>query len=157
MPANFDFKAGSSSQPIAITTSGANYASGDVIGGIIELTYVNLESGRPVALRSLTLRDKNGNAIAMEIYFFKATPTGGTYTDNGAIAWGSGDAANCVGTLAVAAADWLTSNSMSFVNYSGLGMKMPITGTSLFAIILAKGAATLTDGNFTLDGQFDQN
>lgn len=153
----FDFKAGSSSHPVAVTTSGASYASGDVVGGILELTNVAFDTGRPVTLRSLTLRDKNGNAVAMEIYFFKATPTGGTYTDNGALAWGTGDAANCVGCIAIAAGDWLTANSQSFVNISGLGMKMPVTGTSLFAIILAKAAATFTNGNLTLNAEIDQH
>ena len=144
------------SKTVTPTTSGANYASGDVVGGIQSITTVNYASGRRVALKSVQINDKNGNAIAMDIYFFKATPSGGTYTDNAALAWGTGDSANKVGQLAVAAADWLTDNSQSSVNYSNMDMKLLISSTTLFMLIIPKAAATFTNGNLTMQLEFNQ-
>lgn len=147
---------GTNSQAVAVTTSGANYASGDCVGGIISLTTVNSATGRRVVLKSVQVNDKDGNAIAIEIYFFKATPAAGTYTDNAALAWGTGDSANKVGQLSILAADWLTTNSQSSVNIGDLSMKMAVAATTLFMLIVAKGAATFTNGNLKLQLELDQ-
>lgn len=144
------------SQPVAVTTSGAGYVSGDVVGGIISLTTVNYSTGRRVVLRSFQLNDKGGSAIGYNIYFFKATPAAGTYTDNGAISWGAGDSANKVGQLKVSASDYMTDNSQSSANYSNMNMKMQVSATTLFMLIVAQAGATLTNGNITFDAEFDQ-
>lgn len=142
-------------QAVAVTTSGA-YADGDVVGGILSLTTVNYASGRRVALRSVQINNKDGNAPELRVYFFKATPSGGTYTDNSALAWGSGDSANKVGQFKIATTDWLTDGSQSSVNVSNLGMKMTVSATTLFALIVIRTAVTLTNGQFTLQLDFDQ-
>lgn len=144
------------SQAVAVTTSGASYVAGDVVGGIISLTTVNLASGRRVSLKSLQVNDKGGVAPALHLYFFKATPSGGTYTDNAQLVWGSGDSANKVGQFNVATADYLTDISQSSANYSGLTMDLPVSATTLFVLIVSQGSYTITNGNLTLDLEFNQ-
>lgn len=141
----------------AVTTSGA-YSAGNVVGGIISLVDVNLTSGGRVVLRTIQVNDKNGNADALDIYFFKATPSGGTYTDKSALAWGTGDSANKIGQLAVKSGDWLTDNSQSSVNYSGLTMKMTPSAATLFMLIVCPTGSTptFTNGNLTIQLEFDQ-
>lgn len=142
-------------QVLAITTGGAGYVAGNVVSGILSLTNVNLASGRRVVLRSVQINDKNGNAVALNIYFFKSTPAAGTYTDQVGIAWGAGDSAKKVGQLKIAASDWLTDNSQSSVNVGNLGEKMSVAATTLFMLIIAEGGATLTNGNLTAELNFD--
>lgn len=143
-------------QAIAVTTTGAGYVASDVVGGIISLTTVNYSTGRRVTLKSVTIKEKGGVTPALHLYFFKATPNGGTYTDNANLVWGSGDAANQVGLLNVLAADYVTDVSQSSVNYSGLTMKMPVSATTLFLLIVSQGAYTITNGDLTIDLEFDQ-
>lgn len=143
------------SQPIAVTTSGA-YASGDVVGGIIELKTVNFASGRRVVLTSFQINDKGGAAPALTIYFFKSTPTGGTYTDNSPLVWGSGDSALKVGQLSILTANYLTDASQSSQNLGGLDLKMPVSATSLFMLIVAEGSPTIANGNLTAGAEFNQ-
>lgn len=143
-------------QSVAVTTSGAGYVASDVVGGIISLATVNFATTRRVTLRSVQVNDKNGNAIGLNIYFFKATPASGTYTDNGNISWGTGDSANKVGQVKIAASDWLTDNSQSSVNVGNLNEKMSVSATTLFMLIVAQGGATFTNGNLTMELNFDQ-
>ena len=144
------------SQAVAVTTSGAAYIAADVVGGIISLLTVNSSTGRRVSLRSATIEEKGGAAPALKIYFFKATPAAGTYTDNAALVWGTGDAANQVGVLNVLAADYVTDVVQTSVTYSGLDMKITPAATTLFMLIVSQGAYTLTNGNLTIQLEFDQ-
>ncbi len=145
-----------SSKSIAVTTSGANYVAGDVVGGIISIPTVNAASGRRVALKTLSIKEKGGTAPALHIEFYKATPAAGTYTDNAALVRGTGDAANRVGTFNVLSSDYLTDITETAVTYHGLDMKLPVDGTTLFALIISQGAYTLTNGNLTIGAEFDQ-
>ena len=156
-PANSGIGAATpNSQPVAVTTSGAAYIAADVVGGIISLLTVNSATGRRVTLRTVCVKEKAGAAPALHIEFYKATPTGGPYTDNAPLVRGTTDAANRVGTLNVAAADYLTDVTETTATYSGLGMKLPVAATTLFMLIISQGSYTLTNGNLTINLEFDQ-
>lgn len=144
------------SQALSITTSGA-YVAGDGVGGIISMTTVNFSTGRRVRLRSVQINDKGNAQAALDIYFFKATPAAGTYTDNSPLVWGAGDSANKVGQLKVQTGDWVSDGSQCSVNY-GLDMKMAVAATTLFMlIVLPTGSApTFTNGNLKANLEFDQ-
>lgn len=79
---------GVSSSPTITITATPDYSAGDDVGGIISLLTVNSATGRPVLLRSVTLKDNGNQGPPLTLLFFKATPAGGTYTDNAAFAWG---------------------------------------------------------------------
>lgn len=144
-----------SSQAIAVTTSGAGYVATDCVGGIISLTTVNYASGRRVNLRSVCIKEKGGAAPSLHIEFYKATPSAGTYTDNSALVRGSGDSANRVGTLNVQSSDYLTDITETTVTYNDINMKMPVAATTLFMLIISQGSYTLTNGNLTINLEFD--
>ena len=127
-------------QSIAVTTSGSGYLSGYVVGTIIPLSTVNAASGRRVRLQSVQINDAGGQACPFHIYFFKATPSGGTYTDKTALVWGSGDNANKVGSLNILSSFYLTDASQSTLSYGGLAMDMGVGATTLYALIIAEGS-----------------
>lgn len=144
------------SQSLNITTSGAGYVTGDVIGGIIPLTSVNFIAARRVALRTLQINDKGNVSPSFNIYFLRDTPSGGTYTDNAPLVWGAGDSANKVGQLKVTNGDYMSDASQSSVNYSDLLIKMQVASTTLYMLIVATDAYTLANGNITILAEFDQ-
>lgn len=140
---------------VAVTTDGA-YAANDIVGGILTMTTVNFASTRPVLLRSLQINDKGNNSAALHIYFFKATPAGGTYTNNGAVTWDAADSARKVGQISVAAGDWISDGSQCSVNISGIDQLLALSGTSLFALIIATGTPTFANGDLTLKVGLEQ-
>src|SRR5262245_9823159 len=89
-------------RPTITTSASPDYADGDVISGIVTLSGVFQLANRSAILRSVMLKDAAGQAPALSLLFFRATPSGGTYTDNSAIVFGSGDVGNCIGTVKVA-------------------------------------------------------
>ncbi len=145
------------SKSVAVTTTGA-YAAGDVVGGIISLATVNYATGRRVSLRSIQVSDKGNNSLALDIYFFKATPAAGTYTDNAALVWGTGDSANKVGQIRIAAGDWIADGSQASVNLSGMDMCMSVAATTLFALIVCPSgsAPTFANGDLSINAEFNQ-
>jgi len=123
-------------------TATPDYSALDVVGGIQTITGASLVTARPIKVKSLVLKDKGGQGPALTFMFFKATPTGGTYTDNGALVLGSGDLANLVGTIQVVAGDWYTPVSGSKVaSLSGFDMVIDVDSVDLFALIIHDGAA----------------
>lgn len=142
------------SQVVAVTTSGA-YANGDVVGGIITLPTVNYASGRRVVLRSMQLNDRGNAKPPLNIYFFKVTPAGGTYTDNAALVWDAADSARKVGQTFVVAGDYISDASQASANI-GPDEKLAVTGTSLFMLMIVQAAKTINNGDLTLQLEFDQ-
>lgn len=124
-------------RPTITIGASPDYAAGDVVGGIVELTGAVDVSGRPVELTSLAVKDAGGQAPALTFLFFRATPSGGTYTDNAALVWGSGDLANLVGAVTVASADYSTLASKSLTIKGDLGHLLDCAATSLFLVIVA--------------------
>jgi hypothetical protein len=145
----------SNSQSIAITTSGANYAAGDCVGGLISLVNVNESFGRRVSLRSIQINDKGGIAPSLNIYFFKSQPAG-TFTDNSAVVWAAGDSALKVGQVSVLNANYLTDISQSAINLSGLTEKMPVADRTLYMVIVSQSTYTLAASTLTAQIELDQ-
>lgn len=117
-----------------------NYAAGDVIGGIQTIADAVLVAGGKLKLESVHVRDKAGQAPALRLYFFSATPAAGTYTDNAPLVWGAGDAANQVGVVDIAAANYITLAGVSAQTLSGIGQVHFAAATSLFVLVAANGA-----------------
>lgn len=141
---------------LAITTSGAAYIAGDCVGGIISIPTVNLSTGRRVALKGLTINDKGGVAPSLNIYFFPSTPTGGTYTDNAPLVWGSLDNALCCGHIQVLNGDYITDASQSGVTYGSLNIELDVTATTLYMIVVGEGNYMINNGNLSIRPEFNQ-
>lgn len=140
---------GSVVKEVAVTTDGA-YAANDIVGGILTIATANFATTRPVLLKSLQVNDKGNNSAALHIYFFKETPSGGTYTNNGPVTWDAADSARIVGQVSIATGDWLSDGADCMVNIGGIDNLMPLTATSLFALIIAPGTPTFANGDLTL-------
>lgn len=93
-------------RPTITTSASLDYSSGDVISGIITLTNAASDVGRQALLMSVAMKDDSNQGPALSLIFFRATPSGGTYTDNSQLVWGSGDLANVVGYVRIGTSDW---------------------------------------------------
>lgn len=134
------------------------YAIGDVVGGIITLPAANYASDKGVTLKSLVLKEGGGQAPALYLMFFKATPAGGTYTDNLALAYGAGDEANFVGGVSILAADWVVTSTRAQVTKAGDLLPAAVTATSMFMLIIAKSAYdAVAAGDLKADFTFRQH
>lgn len=126
-----------------ITVDTVAYVNGDDVGGIITLTGA-LAYNRPTTLVSVTLAEDGGQSPALSLFFFRATPAGGTYTDNAAIAFAAADLANFLTVVRVAAADWYvpSGSGKAFVAKTNIQVACDGTTTSdnLFMLIVADGA-----------------
>ena len=68
-------------RPTITLSASPDYSANDVVGGIITLTSVAARDADEVVLRSVVLKDAGGQAPALTLLFFRATPSGGTYTE----------------------------------------------------------------------------
>lgn len=138
------------------TVGTAAYVAGDCIGGILEFTTVNSSSGRPVRIDSIAMVDKSQQSIPLTFLWFKATPSGGTYTDGSQLVFGSGDYANYVGATRFAETEWASypaTPTDDITSKNGLDTVLPVTGTSLFALCIADVlvSTTLTNGDIIIN------
>ncbi len=117
-----------------------DYSAGDALGGIQTLASVVSANGLSALLKSVCVVDKAGQAPQLTIYFFKATPAAGTYTDNDALAWGAGDPANMIGIVKIVAADYKTLGGVSVACLGGIDQLHTPAATSVFTIIEADAA-----------------
>ena len=126
-------------RPTITTSASPDYSAGDAVGGgVITVTGVMPQSSGGLAyLRSLTLKDTSGQAPALSFLFFRATPTGGTYTDNSALDFGSTDVGNLVGVVRIAASDWYTVDAHSLVSLGAIDILMVSNSADLYMLIVA--------------------
>ncbi len=126
---------------VTVTTSATpDYSIGDCIGGILTIEDVSIVPGRPVELKSVCVRDKAGQAPQLTIYFFKATPAGGTYDDNAALNLDAGDPANLVGVVQLTTSNYRTVDGVSMAALGNIGQLLAVAAGSLFALIAADAA-----------------
>lgn len=127
-----------SGKTITITptmSASPDYSAGDGLGGIQTLATVVASNSLSALLKSICVSDKAGQAPQITIYFFKATPAAGTYTDNDALAWGAGDAANMIGIVKFVSADYKTVGGISTACLGAVDQLHTPAATSVFVII----------------------
>ncbi len=132
--------------PMVFVTPGASatpdYSSGDVIGGILTLTQAVGHVGTGV-LKTLVVKDNAAQSQPITFLLFHTIPTG-TYTDNAAFAWGSGDFAKCFGRVNVAAADYATVGSKAIAVVEVARNLYNLESTrNIYAIAVAGGTINL--------------
>lgn len=141
-----------------ITVTATTYVANKVIGGIITLSSVMSGSGRSAVLKSLVVKHAGSTApTGISFLFFRATPSGGTYTDTATLVWGASDDDNMVGIVRVVTADWYTLISRSHVAVGGIDQIMGSADSDLYMLIIADGnyvAAATSD--LTVELGFEQ-
>jgi hypothetical protein len=131
------------------TVQAALYADGDQLGGVQELSSAvrDPENGmHGGVLHSISIVDKASQASALEILFFDESPTL-TSSENAALDISDAEMADkCLGSVAIAAADYvaLNANSVATVNDLGLILKGANGSTSIYAAIRCGGTPTYT-------------
>lgn len=123
-----------------------DYGAGDLIGTINTLSSVmepdpdgGASVGRAAKLISIHAVDRAGQAPTISLYFFKTTPSGGTYTDNVALAWGAGDHNNKVGVVTIGTANWKTLAGVSDVTMGAIDQIHLSDTDSIFVLVVADG------------------
>ena len=133
------------------------YVSGDVINTTKTISSIGVTGNFSAKLESITLKENGGLSPDLSLVFLRAAPSGGTYTDNAALVWGSGDMANVVAVNSIVSADWIVTASKSMTTLSGLAQVIGSNSTDFFMLIIAKsGYAPLTTTNLTIELGFSR-
>lgn len=140
------------------TVGTAAYIAGDSIGGVLTFASASSTSGRSIVIDSIALVDKGQQSLPVTFQWFRATPTGGTYTDGSPLVYASTDYTTYAGQTRFTTADWLSypaTPTDAFASKNDLQTTLPITATSLFALLIADSSFSLTAGDIiiTLSGR----
>ena len=118
------------------------YASGDLIGALIELTNAVTDPGRGGVIEAVSLTDLGNQSDNIDVIFFDTEPTATTFTDNAALDINDADLLNLIGF------EQITSYAAFADNSLGRGeadRKMPFAipgGTSLWAALVSRATPT---------------
>lgn len=127
------------------------YTSGDQVGGIMTLTDVvrqdsNMGYGN-IELKSVTILDASLQSIAIDLWFFKVSPTV-TSSDNVAFSMtDANQAAQCIGAISVGTSYSASALNSTSTDGKNIGMCLQVPGssatpTNLYAIAIVRGTPT---------------
>ncbi len=144
------------------TAATVAYADKDMIGDVLTLADVVQNKGGTCVLQSLVLKSKVTTANLYDIIFLNAAPAATATGDNNtAAAMVDGDIDKIVGIVSVAAADHNASQAAFTVATKvniGLVLQCAAGSTSLYAIVVARGAVTFgAAGDLIIDLGFLQD
>lgn len=130
-------------------TSGSAYTALNVVGGIQTITGAVRRPNGYGTLETLVLLDAGKASSAMQVHFFKANPSRGTYADKGAITVNPLDTANYLGSVTWTAGAYIPFGTTTALN-TVTGIGLPIQGDSsgnVYAIPVTLGTPTWTNTN----------
>jgi len=119
-------------------SSGAAYASGDSVGAIQSVPGMLRNGINTGIFQSFTINDKGGQSADLEIVIFSRAPSTSTFSDNAAAVVSAADVPLILGSVVVAAADWVAvSATCHTVTKANLGIIVgnTLSGTLHFGII----------------------
>jgi hypothetical protein len=136
-----------------------DYSTGDVIGGIMTFATIlraDTKTAYAVSVR-LTSKVAAASMAAVDVYFFNASPSGSTTTENGAFVLADADRAKLLGKIAVSTWD-VVGSTISTAYAEG---RVPITGAAaddIFVVMVARGTINLgSTSDLTAAVTVDQN
>ena len=116
-------------------TSGSAYASGQCIGGLIELGKAQNGPLHLIA-QSAIIADASLQNLPIDLFLFYDQPQGSTFTDKTAVSLVAADQPKCIGVIPVA--DWKAEGIGQALNLA-LPVNIDI-GRSLWGAMVARGA-----------------
>ena len=125
------------------TSSSPAYTANDAVGGLVTINNFVLSADQAARLESVILIDKGAQKAQTDLFFYRSAVTGGT--DNAAYAPSDADAAECIGYVAIAAADYKdhgTSNAVATKALVGLSFALP--SKSIYVQAVTRGTPTYT-------------
>lgn len=137
------------------------YADKDVIGDHLTVENVAQSTKGTALLQSVVVRTKVATAVPLSIYLLNEAPANAYGANNSAFALDDTDLLKVVGVVAVAAADYDTSNTLNYVatvKNIGLPLQCLAGSKNLYAIVVARGAVTFgAAGDLEIDLGFLQD
>lgn len=130
-------------------TQNVAYASGQVVGGIMEFPNITRSDQISGILQTLLLTDQSGNNVSYDFFVFNSPPT--PQADKAAVNLTAADLAKCVGVVNISGASLGAATTMAVMVAAGLGMAFVAPGTttknSLWGVLVTRGAPTYTGTN----------
>ena len=128
----------------AIVCQAAAYATGDLVGGLLNIGGIAGEvvgSGPSFGgglIQSVVITDLAKQSITKDVVFFDTHPANTTFTENSALDIADADLVDVLGVVQVA--DWFAFNDNSIGQ--ALNLAIPFSDTPLYAAIVERGAPT---------------
>lgn len=129
-----------------VNAAGATYTANDIVGdgtNAIELTAAMRVTSGSAVLQTVIIHDLAIQDAELDIYFFDADPSNGTYTDQAALDIHDTDMTFCVGSVNVAAGDYKDAADSSVATVKSIGLAMASAATDdLWVIFQTRGTPT---------------
>jgi hypothetical protein len=138
--------------PQSPNVTASAYAASNGIGGIITFSNVLDPTTFTGILQSITAKFKGSAPTApLQITFFSASPSNGTYGDHATPTWNAADMANLIGTYQIAA-PISALGTMAVYNLDGIGKAIVGASANLYAVVTVAAALTpASTSDFTID------
>lgn len=127
------------------------YSIGDAVGISQEtgdarhkLAGASIKTNGTTELENMVLASVQAATPALTFLFFNDKPSGGTYTNNAALVLSAADVAKFVGAVSVAAGDWYSAGSRSFMSKNDVDLTMNTSTYDLWCVPVADAAVTFT-------------
>lgn len=127
------------------TVSAASiYASGDAVGGLMTFSNALIKYSKSGLLQSVVVSDLAKQSAALSLILFKENPSATTVTDNAALDIADADITKIIGSVPVAAADYVALNdsSVATVRNVGLGLSVDSEVSTLYGVLVTTGTPT---------------
>lgn len=126
----------------------AAYVDGDCVGGIISIANFFTSGGGKAEITGMEITELGGQKPPILFSFYRATPAGGTYTDNAALALDASDVADRTGTpIIVVAGDYSALGGHQSAGLLFPPMTVEGNSSTLFMLMQAKGAYDAVAGS----------
>lgn len=126
-----------------LTISSA-YAAGQVLGGPITIANAVRKNGGTATVQCLDIKDKANQKTALDILFFSAALSGGTYTDKTTLVLSAADLAAYLGKISVGVGDYSTIGTLALGHPIFQSPVLQAAGgsTTITAIAVSQGTPT---------------
>lgn len=118
---------------VALTVTLAAYTAGDVVGGLLTIPATHAAGGG--TLRQVSITDAANQKEPYTLYLFDAAPT--TIANDAAFAPDIADLKKIAGTVAIAALDYTTVNSLAYAVKTGVDIEFAAPTGNLYAYLVA--------------------
>lgn len=118
---------------LALTIATTAYTAGDVVGGLLSFDVSSAPEGG--ILNRVTITDAANQKEPYVLWLFNAAPT--TIADDAAFAPAIADLKKVVGTITIAAADYVTVNSLAIAQVNLVNQQFPANTGTLYGYLVA--------------------
>jgi hypothetical protein len=149
---NHTGETGSNLLPVTVAqtvTASSAYTSGNAVGGLMTVASAVRVSGALGAggtsgfVQGVTINAKSAQSSLVDIFLFKANPTGSTCTDKTAFALATADFDKVLGVVHVT--DWTSGGTASAGQVFGLAMPYALSSaTTMYACAITRATPTFT-------------